>query len=141
MYYKTYYKNININIKNNIIQHNKNITFIPIKMGELRFINLIKPLMPLIHYITKPQKEIKLQKILSNNPLYLLICSQILLYCIYKTEGTKPIYWMREILDSSKGTLMGLGNTPLITSSMFMQVLTGTKIIDVGQSVKADREI
>lgn len=112
-------------------------------MGEVRFIDLIKPLMPLIPYIPKPQKEIKRQEKFIWTAIILfifLICSQIPLYGIYKTEGSDPIYWMRAILASSKGTLMELGITPLITSSMIMQVLAGTKIIDVDQSVKADRE-
>lgn len=48
---------------------------------------------------------------------------------------------MRAILASSRGTLMELGISPLITSSMIMQVLAGTKIIEVDQSLKADREL
>ena len=36
---------------------------------------------------------------------------------------------------------MELGISPLITSSMIMQVLAGTKIIEVDQNLKADREL
>ena len=48
---------------------------------------------------------------------------------------------MRAILASSRGTLMELGISPLITSSMIMQVLAGAKIIEVDQNLKADREL
>lgn len=41
-----------------------------------------------------------------------------------------PIYWMRDILDSSQGTLKELDLSPLITSSMIMQILVGAKIIE-----------
>ena len=114
-------------------------------MGEsVRFIYLIRPLMFLIPRIPKPNKEIKRQEkfIWTSIILFIfLICSQIPLYGIYKSEGSDPIYWMRAILASSRGTLMELGISPLITSSMIMQVLAGTKIIEVDQSLKADREL
>ncbi len=114
-------------------------------MGEsVRFIYLIKPLMFLIPRIPKPQKEIKRQEkfIWTSIILFIfLICSQIPLYGIYKSEGSDPIYWMRAILASSRGTLMELGISPLITSSMIMQVLAGTKIIEVDQSLKDDRDL
>ena len=114
-------------------------------MGEsVRFIYLIKPLMFLIPKIDKPRKEIKRQEkfIWTSIILFIfLICSQIPLYGIYKSEGSDPIYWMRAILASSRGTLMELGISPLITSSMIMQVLAGAKIIEVDQSLKADREL
>ena len=41
-----------------------------------------------------------------------------------------PIYWMRDILDSSQGTLKELDLSLLITSSMIMQILVGAKIIE-----------
>ena len=37
---------------------------------------------------------------------------------------------MRDILDSSQGTLKELDLSPLITSSMIMQILVGAKIIE-----------
>ena len=36
---------------------------------------------------------------------------------------------------------MELGISPIVTSSMVMQVLSGTRIIDVDQSIKEDREL
>jgi protein transport protein SEC61 subunit alpha len=114
-------------------------------MGEpVRFIYLIKPLLFLIPKIPKPQKEPtqKEKFIWTSIILFIfLICSQIPLYGIYKSEGSDPIYWMRAILASSRGTLMELGISPLITSSMIMQVLAGTKIIEVDQSLKSDKEL
>ena len=70
-----------------------------------------------------------------------LICCQIPLYGMYKQDGADPIYWLRVIIASNKGTLMELGISPIITSGMIMQLLAGAKLIDVNQSVKEDREL
>lgn len=42
---------------------------------------------------------------------------------------------------SNRGTLMELGISPIVTASMIMQLLAGSKIIEVNQSVKEDREL
>ncbi len=114
-------------------------------MGEsIRFIYLIRPIMFLIPEIPKPTKEIKKQEkfVWTAITLFIfLICSQIPLYGIYKSEGSDPLHWMRVILASNRGTLMELGISPLVTSSMIMQVLAGTRIIEVDQSLKQDRSL
>jgi len=38
---------------------------------------------------------------------------------------------MRVILASNRGTLMELGISPMVTASMIMQLLAGSKLIDV----------
>jgi protein transport protein SEC61 subunit alpha len=48
-----------------------------------------------------------------------------------KQEGADPLYWLRVILASNKGTIMELGMSPIITSGMIMQLLVGAKMIDV----------
>lgn len=70
-----------------------------------------------------------------------LICCQIPLYGMVKQEGADPLYWLRVILASNKGTIMELGMTPIITSGMIMQLLVGAKIIDVNMQSKEDREL
>jgi len=63
------------------------------------------------------------------------------LYGTTKQEGADPLYWLRVILASNKGTLMELGISPIITSGMIMQLLQGAKIIEVNMSSKEDREL
>jgi len=46
---------------------------------------------------------------------------------------------MRVILASNRGTLMELGISPVVTSGMVMQLLAGSKLIEVDQSLKEDR--
>merc|ERR1719446_943458 len=57
------------------------------------------------------------------------------------SKSADPFYWMRVILASNRGTLMELGITPIITSGMVMQLLAGSKIIEVDQSLKEDRAL
>merc|ERR1712070_150432 len=70
-----------------------------------------------------------------------LVCCQIPLYGIMTSKSGDPFYWMRVILASNRGTLMELGITPIITSGMVMQLLAGSKIIEVDQSLKEDRAL
>lgn len=48
---------------------------------------------------------------------------------------------MRVILASNRGTLMELGISPIITSGMIMQLLAGSRIVDVDQSLTEDRKL
>lgn len=70
-----------------------------------------------------------------------LVCCQIPLYGVVTAKSGDPFYWMRVILASNRGTLMELGITPIITSGMVMQLLAGSRIIDVDQSLKEDRAL
>ena len=68
-----------------------------------------------------------------------LVCSQIPLYGLAQARGADPLYWQRVMLASNRGTLMELGISPIITSSMIMQLLAGSGILQVDQSVKEER--
>uniref|UniRef100_A0A0E0QQ61 Translocon Sec61/SecY plug domain-containing protein n=1 Tax=Oryza rufipogon TaxID=4529 RepID=A0A0E0QQ61_ORYRU len=67
--------------------------------------------------------------------------NQLPLYGIHSTTGADPFYWMRVILASNRGTVMELGITPIVTSGMVMQLLVGSKIIEVDNSVREDRAL
>jgi len=70
-----------------------------------------------------------------------LVCSQLPLYGIHSATGADPFYWMRVILASNRGTVMELGITPIVTSGLVMQLLAGSKIIEVDNSVREDRAL
>jgi len=70
-----------------------------------------------------------------------LVCSQVPLYGIVSSDSSDPMYWMRVILASNRGTLMELGITPIITSGMIMQLLAGSNLIEVDYSLKEDRAL
>lgn len=70
-----------------------------------------------------------------------LVCCQIPLYGIKSSDSADPFYWMRVILASNRGTLMELGISPIVTSGLVMQLLAGSHIIEVDQSLKEDRAL
>lgn len=54
--------------------------------------------------------------------LIFLVMSQMPLYGIVSSDTSDPIYWLRMMLASNRGTLMELGTTPIISSGMVFQV-------------------
>lgn len=73
--------------------------------------------------------------------LIFLVCSQVPLYGIMSSDSADPLYWMRVILASNRGTLMELGISPILTSGMIMQLLAGANLIDVDFNLKEDRAL
>jgi len=70
-----------------------------------------------------------------------LVCCQIPIYGIQSAKSSDPFYWMRVILASNRGTLMELGISPIVTSGLVMQLLAGSRIIEVNNNVKEDRAL
>jgi len=73
--------------------------------------------------------------------LIFLVCSQVPLYGIMSSDSSDPLYWLRVILASNRGTLMELGISPILTSGMIMQLLAGANLIEVDFSLKEDRAL
>merc|ERR1711990_543992 len=115
-------------------------------MGIL-FMRFLQIIQPAVGYL--PEVEAPLKKQSFNDKMMwtawtlfiYLICCQIPLYGIVKQEGADPLYWLRVILASNKGTIMELGMSPIITSGMILQLLVGAKMIDVNMQSKEDREL
>ena len=47
---------------------------------------------------------------------------QMPLYGIVSSDTSDPLYWLRMMLASNRGTLMELGITPIISSGMVFQL-------------------
>jgi protein transport protein SEC61 subunit alpha len=112
--------------------------------GGVRFLTLVKPFMSLLPEVAQPDRKVQFrEKILwTGITLFIfLVCCQIPLYGIKSTESSDPFYWSRVILASNRGTLMELGISPIVTSGLVMQLLAGSKIIEVDQGLKEDRAL
>ena len=112
--------------------------------GGFRFLNLVRPFMGFLPEIQQPEKRIPFrEKVLYTGiTLFIyLVCCQIPLYGMASTESSDPFYWLRVIMASNRGTLMELGISPIVTSGLVMQLLAGSKIIEVDQSNKDDRAL
>ncbi|UKK00957.2 Protein transport protein Sec61 subunit alpha [Theileria orientalis] len=114
-------------------------------MGKgFRVLNLIKPIMPILPEVKTPTRKVLFKEMVMWTGMSLfifLVCCQIPIYGAITNKSSDPFYWMRVILASNRGTLMELGISPIVTSSMVMQLLAGSKIIDVDQSLKEDRDL
>jgi len=112
--------------------------------GKFRFLNLVRPFMGMLPEVQQPDKKVPFkEKVLwtAVTLFIFLVCCQIPLYGIKSSDSADPFYWMRVILASNRGTLMELGISPIVTSGLVMQLLAGSKIIDVDQSLKEDRAL
>ncbi|KAL8690864.1 MAG: hypothetical protein Q9224_004305 [Gallowayella concinna] len=112
--------------------------------GRVRFLDLIKPFTPLLPEVAAPETKIPFNQKLMWTGLTLLIflvMSQMPLYGIVSSDTSDPMYWLRMMLASNRGTLMELGITPIISSGMVFQLLAGTHLIDVNLDLKTDREL
>ena len=68
-----------------------------------------------------------------------LVSSQIPLYGIMSSDSSDPLFWMRVILASNRGTLMELGISPIVTSGMIIQLLASANLLQVDFSLREDR--
>ncbi|KAJ3350222.1 translocon subunit [Allomyces javanicus] len=111
---------------------------------SFRFLHLIRPFMAVLPEVAAPERKVPFnQKVLwtAVTLFIFLVCSQIPLYGIMSSNSSDPLYWIRVIMASNRGTLMELGITPIITSGMIMQLLAGAGIIEVDYAVKEDRAL
>ncbi len=111
----------------------------------MRVLDVVRPFMGILPEIEPPTKRVAFkEKMLWTivTLLIYLICCQIPLYGVKNTKSSDPFFFIRQVLAASnRGTLMELGIAPIITSSMIMQLLAGTRIIQVDQSLKEDRAL
>jgi len=105
----------------------------------IKFLDMIKPFCAVLPEIQKPERKIQFREKVLWTAITLfifLVCCQIPLFGIMSSDSADPFYWIRVILASNRGTLMELGISPIVTSSLIMQLLAGAKLLDVGDSPK-----
>mmetsp|Transcript_65132 Transcript_65132/g.128109 ORF Transcript_65132/g.128109 Transcript_65132/m.128109 type:complete len:472 (+) Transcript_65132:142-1557(+) len=110
----------------------------------MRFLHLIKPVMCILPEVASPDRKIPFREkaLWTMVTLFIfLVCCQIPLYGVATSKSSDPFFWMRVILASNRGTLMELGISPIITAGLVMQLLAGSRIIEVNQSLKEDRAL
>ncbi|CAE5964624.1 unnamed protein product [Arabidopsis arenosa] len=113
-------------------------------VGGFRVIHLVRPFLAFLPEVQSPERKIPFREKVIYTVITLfifLVCSQLPLYGIHSTTGADPFYWMHVILASSRGTVMELGITPIVTSGMVIQLLAGSKIIEIDNNVREDRAL
>jgi len=111
---------------------------------SFRFLTLIKPMLWLLPEVITPEHRVPFKEKIIWTAISLfvfLVGCQIPVYGIMTSKSADPFYWMRVILASNRGTLMELGISPIVTSGWVMQLLAGSRVIEVDHSLKEDRNL
>ena len=109
-----------------------------------KFIKFFAPFVRIMPEVKQPQREVSFkQKFIATAIVLVLyvIMSNIPLYGISLSETTDSMYWLRVILASQRGTLTELGIGPIVTAGLIMQLLLGSKLINVDMSDPYDRSM
>jgi len=112
--------------------------------GGFRVLRLVKPFLNFLPEVKQAERKVPFREkaLYTGVSLFVfLVCSQLPLYGIHAASGADPLYWARVIMASNRGTCMELGISPIVTSSLVMQLLTGSKIIELDHNVKEDRQL
>ncbi|MFW9817192.1 MAG: preprotein translocase subunit SecY, partial [Candidatus Thorarchaeota archaeon] len=109
-----------------------------------RFLKALSPFVRIMPEVKAPDREVSFREKFVWTALILiifLIMSHMPLYGVDKNVGTDYLWAMRVILASTRGTLMELGIGPIVTAGLVMQLLSGSKIIDVDFGDPEDRAL
>jgi protein transport protein SEC61 subunit alpha len=107
-----------------------------------KFLKFFSPFVRIMPEIKQPQREVSFKEKLIWTALVLviyLIMSNIPLYGVNVSDTTDYYYWLRVILASQRGTLTELGIGPIVTAGLIMQLLLGSKMINVDMRDPYDR--
>jgi len=113
-------------------------------MTKSTFLQLVKPFLAVIPEVPKPGKKLEFEQRMMWTVVTLaifLVCCQIPVFGIRPSKSSDPFYWMRVVLASNKGTLMEFGISPIVTSGLILQLLSGAKIIHVDDKNEEDRQL
>jgi len=109
-----------------------------------RFLKALSPFVRIMPEVKAPDREVSFREKFVWTALILiifLIMSHLPLYGVNKDVGTDYLWAMRVILASTRGTLMELGIGPIVTAGLVMQLLSGSKIINVDFGDPEDRAL
>ena len=114
--------------------------------GSFALLDLIRPLASLMPAVRRADRAVPFHR----RALYtgisvsvFLVCSHLPLYGVRyaASAGADPLYWVRSVLASNRGTLMELGVGPVVTAGTVMQLATASRLLRVDHNVRTDREL
>jgi preprotein translocase SecY subunit len=110
----------------------------------VRFIELFKPLARFFPDIKAPDRKVAFNEKIFWTAISLIIyfvMSQTPLYGIGSAGLNDPLGSLRVIFASNRGTLMELGIGPIVTAGLILQVLAGSKMVNIDMSNPEDRSL
>ncbi len=109
-----------------------------------RFIELFRPFVKLLPDVTKPDRRVAFNEKLFWTAMALvvyLVMSEVPLIGVGKGGAQDPLGALRVIFASNRGTLMELGIGPIVTAGLILQILSGSKMINVDMTSPEDRSL
>lgn len=103
----------------------------------MNLLSVLRPFGRLFPQVAKPPVPLTLDQrtMLTAVALFIyLICSQIPLYGIERSQEADPLYWARVIMASSRGTLMEFGISPIISAGWIIQILSAIGLLKIASS-------
>jgi preprotein translocase SecY subunit len=110
----------------------------------VRFIELFKPLARFFPDIKAPERKVAFNEKIFWTAIALIlyfVMSQVPLYGIGTAGVNDPLGSLRVIFASNRGTLMELGIGPIVTAGLILQVLAGSKMVNIDMSNPEDRSL
>ena len=110
----------------------------------VRFIELFKPIARFFPDIKPADRKVAFNEKIFWTATALIIyfvMSQVPLYGIGQAGVNDPLGSLRVIFASNRGTLMELGIGPIVTAGLILQVLAGSKMINLDMSNAEDRSL
>lgn len=109
-----------------------------------RLLDLMEPVTKYLPEIPKPMRKLSLkEKALWTGialAIYMVMAEIPLFGVPFTQSGVGETYYVyRVIFASKKGTLMDLGIGPIVTAGLIMQILAGSKLLNVDMSQPKDR--
>ena len=110
----------------------------------VRFIELFKPIARFFPDIKSADRKVAFNEKVFWTAIALIIyfvMSQTPLYGIGTAGLNDPLGSLRVIFASNRGTLMELGIGPIVTAGLILQVLAGSKMVNIDMSNPEDRSL
>lgn len=110
----------------------------------VRFIELFKPLARFFPDIKAPDRKVAFNEKIFWTAMALIIyfvMSQVPLYGVGQAGVNDPLGSLRVIFASNRGTLMELGIGPIVTAGLILQVLAGSKMVNIDMTNPEDRSM
>jgi preprotein translocase subunit SecY len=108
-----------------------------------RLLELMDPIVRRLPEIPKPQRKVPLKEKALWTIIALaiyLVMAEIPMYGVpFFETGYEQYMFYRVIFASKQGSLMELGIGPIVTAGLIMQILAGSKLLNVNMSDPKDR--
>ncbi len=110
----------------------------------MRFIEIFKPLARFFPNISKPDRKVAFNEKIFWTAMALIVYFVMSHVPLFGTQGMSqqdPLGALRVIFASNRGTLMELGIGPIVTAGLILQVLAGSRMVNIDMTNPEDRSM